>query len=100
MGLDFYGQQIVSIMYYTKSVLNPFIYGWKNRECRTAFLRLFGSIRLARSATPAPHSNVVTIVQSSPSREPRSPHNGVPLHAEEICMNPVDPVALTGAVSS
>lgn len=35
--------QCVVVLYFSKSALNPIIYGWKNQDLRRAFLRAFGN---------------------------------------------------------
>jgi predicted ferric reductase len=41
--------QVVVILYFAKSALNPLIYGWKNRDFRVAFIRLLRTIPTLRS---------------------------------------------------
>ena len=41
--------QVVVILYFAKSALNPLIYGWKNRDFRVAFIRLLRTIPTFRS---------------------------------------------------
>jgi hypothetical protein len=50
--------QVVMILYFGKSALNPFIYGWKNRDFRLAFARLLRYVPCSKWAMERSLSSV------------------------------------------
>lgn len=51
-------RQVVMILYFGKSALNPFIYGWKNRDFRLAFARLLRYVPCSKWAMERSLSSV------------------------------------------